>query len=138
MGRRMFSADDGPWGAEPWEGWWDDDPPFQCPVFVLTNYERAPLQKGTTTFHFVTDGPESALEQARTAAGAADVSIAGGAETIQQYLRLGAVEQLQTHVVPIFLGSGTRLFESVPPGRLELIEVVDSPTVTHVRYRPVA
>jgi dihydrofolate reductase len=136
MGRRMFGAEEGPWGDDAWEGWWHDDPPFQCPVFVLTHYERAPLPKGTTTFHFVTDGPESALEQAKAAAGPADISIGGGAETIEQYLRLGAVDELQTHVVPIFLGGGTRLFDDVPAGRLELIEVVDSPTVTHVRYRP--
>jgi dihydrofolate reductase len=136
MGRRMFSGDDGPWGDEPWEGWWGDEPPFHVPVYVLTNYEREPLEKqGGTTFYFVTDGIESALEQAKAAAGDKDVSIGGGADVIQQYLRAGAIDEMQIHVVPLFLGGGTRLFDDVPAGPLEPIEVVDSPRVTHVRYR---
>jgi dihydrofolate reductase len=135
MGRRMFSGEDGPWGDEPWEGWWGDDPPFRVPVYVLTNYEREPLVKNDTTFYFVTDGIESALEQAKAAAGDKDVSIGGGADVIQQYLRAGAIDEMQIHLVPLFLGGGTRLFDDVPTGPLEPIEVVDSPRVTHVRYR---
>jgi dihydrofolate reductase len=135
MGRRMFGGEDGPWGDEPWEGWWGDDPPFRVPVYVLTNYEREPLVKNDTTFHFVTDGADSALEQAKAAAGDKDVSIAGGASAIQQYLRAGAIDELQIHLIPLFLGSGTRLFDDLPPRKLERIEVVDSPAVTHVRYR---
>ena len=134
MGRRMFSGEDGPWGDEPFEGWWGDDPPFHLPVYVLTNYEREPLEKGDTTFHFVTDGIESALDQAKAAAGDRDVSIAGGADVIQQCLRAGAVDEVLLHVVPLFLGAGTRLFEDVPAGTLERLEVIDSPKVTHIRY----
>jgi dihydrofolate reductase len=134
MGRRMFGGDDGSWGDEPWEGWWGDDPPFRVPVYVLTNHAREPLVKNDTTFHFVTDGIDSALDQAKAAAGDKDVSVAGGADVIQQALRAGAVDELQIHLVPLFLGGGTRLFDSVPAGRLQLVEVVASPTVTHVRY----
>ena len=134
MGRGMFGGD-GPWGDEPWDGWWGDDPPFRMPVFVVTHHEREPLVKGETTFHFVTDGVDSALEQARAAAGDKDVSIAGGADVIQQCLRAGAVDELGLHVVPLFLGGGTLLLDDVPAGAIELIEVVDSPRVTHVRYR---
>jgi dihydrofolate reductase len=134
MGRRMFGGDDGPWGDQPWEGWWGDDPPFRVPVYVLTNHAREPLVKNDTTFHFVTDGIDSALDQAKSAAGDKDVSVAGGADVIQQALRAGAVDELQIHLVPLFLGGGTRLFDSVPASRLQLVEVVASPTVTHVRY----
>jgi dihydrofolate reductase len=135
MGRRTFSADDGPWGDEPWEGWWGDDPPFRVPVYVLTNYEREPLVKNDTTFHFVTDGIDSALEQAKAAAGDKNVSIGGGADVIQQYLRADAIDELTIHLVPLFLGGGTRLFEDVPAGAVKRIGVVDSPAVTHIRYR---
>jgi dihydrofolate reductase len=136
MGRRMFGGEDGPWGDEPWEGWWGDEPPFHVPVYVLTNHAREPLAKhGGTTFHFVTDGIESAMSKAKEAAGAKGVSIAGGASVIQQYLRAGAIDELQLHVVPIFLGAGTRLFEDIPPGQPLIIEVVASPAVTHIRYR---
>jgi dihydrofolate reductase len=136
MGRRMFGGEPGPWGDEPWEGWWGDEPPFHVPVYVLTHHAREPLAKhGGTTFHFVTDGIESALSQAKEAAGDKDVSIAGGAEVIQQYLRAGAVDDLQLHVVPLFLGGGTRLFDDVPPRHLEIVETVGSPAVTHIRYR---
>jgi dihydrofolate reductase len=134
MGRRMFSGEDGPWGDEPFEGWWGDDPPFHMPVYVLTNHEREPLEKGDTTFYFVTDGIESALDQAKAAAGDKNVSIAGGADVIQQALRAGAVDEMFLHVVPLFLGAGTRLFEDVPAGKLERLEVIDSPKVTHIRY----
>jgi dihydrofolate reductase len=134
MGRRMFGGE-GPWGDEPWQGWWGDEPPFHVPVYVLTHHEREPLEKTGTTFHFVTGGIEAALAQAKAAAGDQDVSIAGGAETIQQAIRAGAVDELQLHVAPYFLGGGTPLFDGLPAGSLEPIEVVASPAVTHIRYR---
>ena len=137
MGRGMFGGGPGPWD-ESWTGWWGDDPPFRMPVFVLTHHPHEPLQmQGGTTFTFVTDGIESALEQARSAAGGKDVGIGGGADVIQQYLRAGLVDRFQVHIAPILLGGGTRLFDAVgsdlPP--LEITRVVDSPAVTHMSYR---
>jgi dihydrofolate reductase len=140
MGRRMFSGGEGPWEDDPnADAWWGDDPPFHHPVFVLTHHEREPLEKqGGTTFTFVTDGIESALEQARGAAGDRDVSIGGGADVAQQYLRAGLLDELQLHVVPVLLGGGVRLFQEharETPGDLELTRVAESPTgVTHLRY----
>jgi dihydrofolate reductase len=135
MGRRMFGGGDGAW-EESWRGWWGDDPPFHVPVFVLTHHAREPLpMQGGTTFHFVTDGIESALEQARAAAGDQDVAIAGGASAVQQYLRAGLLDELHLHIVPIVLGAGERLLEDVGDPKLEPVEVVASPAVTHVRYR---
>jgi dihydrofolate reductase len=135
MGKRMFCAEDGPWGDEPFEGWWGDEPPFGGPVFVLTHYEREPLVKDETTFTFVTDGIESALEQARDAAGGKDVAISGGANVFQQYLAAGHVDEMQIHIVPILLGGGTPLFaETAEPPSLRVTRVVGSPAVTHVRY----
>jgi dihydrofolate reductase len=139
MGRRMFSGEDGPWGDPPFEGWWGDDPPFHVPVFVLTHHPREPLAKqGGTTFTFVTDGIEAALEQARSAAGDRDVLIAGGADVVQQYLRAGLVDEFEVHVAPLLLGAGTSLFGVL--GRqlgLEVTRVVESPAVTHLTYRVV-
>ena len=135
MGRKMFGGGGGPWD-ESWTGWWGDDPPFHAPVFVLTHHEREPLpMQGGTTFTFVTDGIESALEQARMAAGDGDVSIAGGASTIRQYLAAGMLEELYLHIVPVILGSGERLLDDVGDPTLEPVKVVASPTVTHVKYR---
>jgi dihydrofolate reductase len=135
MGRKMFGGGDGAWD-ESWRGWWGEDPPFHKPVFVLTHREREPLEmQGGTTFHFVTDGIESALEQARAAAGDQDVAIAGGASAVQQYLAAGLLDEIHLHIVPIVLGAGERLFEHVGDPRLEPVEVVASPAVTHVRYR---
>ncbi|MEA2149263.1 MAG: hypothetical protein QOD69_1093 [Solirubrobacteraceae bacterium] len=137
MGRRMFGGGDGPWDAS-WTGWWGDDPPYHTPVYVLTHHEREPLEmQGGTTFHFVTDGIASALEQARAAAGDEDVVIAGGASAVNQYLAAGLLDELHLHVVPIVLGSGERLLEGVGDVRLEPVKVVDSPTVTHLKYRVV-
>jgi len=134
MGRNMFGGD-GPWD-ETWTGWWGDDPPFHAPVYVLTHHEREPLQmQGGTTFHFVTDGIESALEQARAAAGDKKVAIAGGASAARQYLAAGLLDELHLHIVPIVLGGGARLLEDVGDPVLEPVEVVASPAVTHVRYR---
>src|SRR5574338_261991 len=135
MGRGKFGPPGrGPWSTDdPWRGWWGDDPPFHKPVFVLTHHPREPLTLSDTTFHFVTDGIESALAQAREAAGEKDVLIGGGAKTINQYLAAGLVDELHLHVVPIVLGSGARLFDGVPPGlRLEIARVVEAPGVTHV------
>ena len=135
MGRKMFGGGDGPWD-ESWRGWWGDDPPYHAPVFVLTHHEREPLvMQGGTTFTFVTDGIESALEQARAAAGDQDVSIAGGAKAVQQYLKAGLLDELHLHVVPIVLGSGERLLDGVGDPTLKPVEVVASPAVTHLRYR---
>jgi dihydrofolate reductase len=137
MGRRMFGGGEGPWN-ESWTGWWGEDPPFHAPVFVLTHHAREPLaMQGGTTFTFVTDGIESALEQARTAAGEQDVAIAGGASAIQQYLAAGLLDELYLHVVPVVLGAGERLLENVGDPTLEPVKVVASPAVTHVKYRVV-
>ncbi|MCW3001907.1 MAG: bifunctional deaminase-reductase domain protein [Conexibacter sp.] len=137
MGRKMFGGGDGPWD-ETWTGWWGEDPPFHAPVFVLTHHPREPLaMQGGTTFTFVTDGIGSALEQARAAAGDQDVAIAGGASAVQQYLRAGMLDELHLHIVPIILGAGERLLEDVGDPKLEPVEVVASPAVTHVKYRVV-
>ena len=137
MGRRMFSGGSGPWSDDPnADAWWGDDPPFHHPVFVLTHHEREPLVKdGGTTFTFVTEGIEMALEQARAAAGDKDVHVAGGADVVQQYLAAGLVDELQLHVAPVLLGGGVRLFEGAGTRRLELTRVVQSPSgVVHLRY----
>lgn len=140
MGRKMFGGGDGPWDDAPWEGWWGDDPPFRTPVFVVTHHAReALIKEGGTSFTFVTEGVEAAVEQAQTAAGDEDVSVAGGAQVIQQCLRAGLLDELQIHVVPVLLGGGTRLFEALGPEQVELekTRVIDSPAVTHLRYRVV-
>jgi dihydrofolate reductase len=135
MGRKMFGGGDGPWD-EAWTGWWGEDPPFHTPVFVLAHHEREPLpMQGGTTFTFVTGGIESALEQARAAAGDRDVMIAGGASAVQQYLAAGLLDELYLHIVPVLLGAGERLLEGVGDPRLEPVQVVASPAVTHVKYR---
>jgi dihydrofolate reductase len=137
MGRNMFGGGPGPWGEDPWQGWWGEEPPFRTPVFVLTHHEREPLVLGETTFYFVTDGIESALAQAKEAAGELDVHIGGGAEAGRQYLAAGLVDQMQLNVVPLLLGGGARLFEDGAGGgrELEQILVVEAPGVTHLRYR---
>lgn len=136
MGRNMFGGS-GPWGDEPWEGWWGDEPPFHMPVFVVTHHRREPVAKrGGTTFSFV-DGIESALEQALEAAGGKDVSLGGGANVFQQYLKAGLIDEMQIHLVPVLLGDGARLFEGVgPTADLECVNVVEAPGVTHLSYRP--
>jgi dihydrofolate reductase len=135
MGRRMFGGGDGAWD-ESWRGWWGEEPPYHTPVYVLTHHAREPLEmQGGTTFHFVTDGVESALEQARAAAGERDVSIAGGAQAVQQYLRAGLLDELYLHIAPVLLGGGERLLADVGDPKLEPVEVVASPAVTHIKYR---
>ena len=138
MGRSMFSNGEGPWEDDPKaDGWWGDDPPFHVPVFVVTHHTRDPLVKdGGTTFVFVTEGIESAIEQARAAAGEKDVQIAGGASVIQQALAAGLLDEIQINLAPVLLGGGTSLFgPSVDQSGFELDRVVDAPGVTHLRYR---
>jgi dihydrofolate reductase len=137
MGRGKFGpAGGGPWPDEPWNGWWGEDPPFHMPVFVLTHHEREPLTLTDTTFTFVTDGIESALAQAREAAGGKDVYIGGGADIINQYLAAGLVDELEVHVSPLVLGGGARLFDGVGPDlKLEQLRAVEAPGVAHLKYR---
>ena len=138
MGRNMFGGHPGPWDpAAPWQGWWGDNPPFHYPVFVLTHHPREPLQlEGGTTFFFVTDGIESALQQAKHAAGDQDVSLAGGATAAQQYLRAGLVDEMLLSVAPVLLGGGERLFKNVGDNLygLKLMQAVAAPGVTHLRF----
>jgi dihydrofolate reductase len=137
MGRNMFGPVRGPWGDEDWRGWWGDNPPYHYPVFVLTHHARRPLEmEGGTTFHFVTDGIEAALERALEAAAGKDVIIGGGASAARQYLRAGLVDELEVHVAPVLLGGGERLFDDVGGGTagLELVELVASPAVAHYRF----
>jgi dihydrofolate reductase len=137
MGRNMFGGGPGPWNEdEPWRGWWGDEPPYHAPVFVLTHHAREPLpMEGGTTFHFVTDGIDAAMEQAKAAAGEKDVVIAGGADVIQQAFRAGYVDEFEIDVSPLLLGGGTRLIEDIGDQRLEQIRVVEAPGVTHLKYR---
>ena len=138
MGRNMFSPDRGPWGSDPWKGWWGDNPPFHHPVFVLTHHPREPLaMQGGTTFTFVTGGIESALEQAMTAAAGKDVTIGGGAGVAQQYLAAGLVDEVELHLVPLLLRGGTRLFENLGGSDLKLdpVRTVAGQGVTHLKYR---
>jgi dihydrofolate reductase len=135
MGRNMFGPVRGEWDRQ-WNGWWGDNPPFHGPVFVLTHHAREPQpMEGGTTYYFVTDGIESALAQAREAAGDGEVSIHGGANTINQYLTAGLVDELRLHIVPFTLGAGTRLFEGVPPLKFEQVTSRAATGVTHVTYR---
>ncbi|WP_374314684.1 dihydrofolate reductase family protein [Microbacterium sp.] len=140
MGRNMFGPIRGEWTGD-WRGWWGPEPPYHGPVFVLTNHPREPLEMdGGTTFFFVTDGPESALAQARAAAGDGSVSVAGGATTLNQFLAAGLVDELRLHIAPVTLGLGgrtdvVRLFDGVPPLQLDPVSVRSTPHVTHVTYR---
>jgi dihydrofolate reductase len=137
MGRNMFGPIRGEWDLD-WKGWWGGDPPFHAPVFVLTHHDREPVQmEGGTTFTFVTGGIESALEQARAAAGDGNVSIAGGAATVNQYLAAGLIDELRVHVVPLVLGKGERLFNGVGQLDLEPLEITSNELVIHQRYRVV-
>jgi dihydrofolate reductase len=135
MGRNMFGPGRGAWD-EQWKGWWGDEPPYHAPVFVLTHHPREPLaMQGGTTFTFVTDGIESALAQAREAAGDADVAIAGGAATVNRYLAAGLIDELRLHVAPVVLGVGERLFDGVGDLDLERLDVSATDLVTHMTYR---
>jgi dihydrofolate reductase len=138
MGRNMFGPPGGgDWGDEEWKGWWGDDPPYHNDVFILTHHPRDPVEmEGGTTFHFVTDGIERALERAREAADGKDVTLLGGAQVVNQYLGAGLLDELELHVVPILLGGGARLFEDVGGAevQLEQVRAVEAPGVTHLKY----
>jgi len=138
MGRNMFGGHPGPWkSSKPWNGWWGDNPPFHHPVFVLTHHAREPLQlEGGTTFTFVTDGIEAALDRARRAANGRDVSLAGGAHAAREYLGAGLVDEMEINLVPVLLDSGERLFEGIGDDLhgLALVRTVAAPTVTHLKF----
>ena len=135
MGRNMFSPGRGGWDLD-WKGWWGEDPPYHAPVFVLTHHQREPLvMEGGTTYTFVTDGIESALEQARAAAGDRNVAIAGGPATLNQYLAAGLIDELRLHVAPLLLGVGERVFEGAPNVRLQPVAGRHTDRVTHMTYR---
>jgi dihydrofolate reductase len=137
MGRNMFGGHPGPWnGSHPWTGWWGTNPPFHHRVFVLTHHRREPLElDGGTTFTFVTDGIEAALERARRAAGGEDVSLGGGANVARQYLLAGLVDEMEISLVPTLLGGGERLLDGVGRMRgLELVRTVPAPGVTHLKF----
>jgi dihydrofolate reductase len=141
MGRRMFNGGAGPWEDDPnTDGWWGDEPPFGVPVFILTHHAREPVAKqGGTTFTFVTEGSDAALAEARAAAGEKNVAVAGGANVVQQYLRDGLIDEMQIHIAPLLLGDGVRLFDELGAERpvVEVTRVIESPAVTHIRYRVV-
>jgi dihydrofolate reductase len=138
MGRRMFGGGEGPWGKNPWNGWWGDDPPFHMPVFVLTHHARDALEmQGGTTFHFVTEGIHVALDRAKEAAQGKDITLGGGADVARQYLKAALIDEMDIHVVPVLLGAGARLFDNTD-GRqtaYECVRVVNSPAVSHYKYR---
>jgi dihydrofolate reductase len=135
MGRNMFGPDRGEWDND-WTGWWGEEPPYHAPVFVLTHHLREPLvMAGGTTFTFVTDGIESALEQARAAAGEKTVAVAGGPATVRQYLAAGLIDELRLHVAPVILGAGEPLLEGLDDLKLEQLSSQENELVTHVTYR---
>jgi dihydrofolate reductase len=140
MGRNMFGPIRGDWGDSGWRGWWGEEPPYHCPVFVLTHYAHDPIEMaGGTTFHFVTDGVECAYAEAKAAAGERDISIAGGASCARQAIAAGLVDEIDLQVSPVILGSGERLFDGLTAGTpaLELVRVLEAPGVAHLRYRVV-
>jgi len=139
MGRNMFGGGPGPWNEDPpWKGWWGDDPPFHTPVFVLTHHPREPLEmEGGTTFFFVTEGIESALERAMEAADGRDVLLGGGAGVVQQYLAAGLVDEFELHIVPTLLRGGERLLENVGGLEIQQVRAIEAPGVTHIKYRVV-
>jgi dihydrofolate reductase len=138
MGRNMFGPVRGPWNGSDWSGWWGDEPPYHCPVYVLTHHARPSMEMaGGTTFHFVTDGIEAAYALAERAAGDRAISIAGGASCARQAIAAGLVDEIDLQVSPVILGSGERLLDGFAPGRprLELARVLEAPGVAHLRYR---
>jgi dihydrofolate reductase len=135
LGRNMFGPIRGPWPDEAWRGWWGDDPPYHCPVFVLTHHARAPISmRGGTTFHFVTDGIHAALERAGEAANGRDVRLGGGVGTIRQYLRAGLIDEMHAAIVPILLGSGEHLLVDIDLPKLcyRCTEHVATENATHI------
>ena len=143
MGRNMFGPVRGPWPDDTWRGWWGKNPPYHCPVFVLTRHARAPQpMEGGTEFRFVTGGIHEALKQAQEAAGAQDIRLGGGASTIRQYLEAGLVDEMHVAIAPVLLGSGEPLLAGIdlPALGYGVSEHVTSPGATHVvvtrRQRP--
>ena len=134
LGSNMFGPKDRRHTPE-WKGWWGDNPPYHAPTYVLSHTARETLEmEGGTTFYFITDGIQSALEKAKKAAGNKNVKIMGGAHTLNQYLAAGVVDELWLHIVPVTVGEGTRLFEGVPPLKMEVVEISGTSVVTHIRY----
>ena len=135
MGSNMFGPKDRRDKSE-WKGWWGNNPPYHAPVFVLSHNVRPPVEmEGGTVFHFVADGIETALKKAKEAAGEKNVKIMGGANTVNQFLAAGLIDELWLHIVPVTIGSGSRLFEGVPNLKLEPVEVHGTGVVTHIRYK---
>jgi dihydrofolate reductase len=139
MGRNMFGPPGGgDWGDGEWKGWWGDEPPFHHDVFIVTHHPREPVEmEGGTTFSFVTDGIETALQRAKESAGGQDVMLSGGAQVIDQYLAAGLLDELDLHIVPVLLGGGARLFDDLAGAEigLEQVRAIEAPGVTHVKYR---
>jgi len=137
MGRNMFGPIRGEWDGD-WRGWWGEDPPFHCPVYVLTHHPRDPFElDGGNSFHFVTDGIEKAMAEAREAADDEDVTVGGGASTLQQAIAAGSLDEIVVHQVPIFLGGGERLFDHLAAGaaKVDLVDVVEGADALHLTYR---
>jgi dihydrofolate reductase len=137
MGRNMFGPIGGGEWDEQWKGWWGDDPPYHYDVFIVTHHPREPVEmKGGTTYHFVTDGIERALERAKEAAGGQDVGLWGGAQVINQYLAAGLLDELELHIAPVLLGGGARLFDDLGGADigLEQVRAIEAPGVTHIKY----
>jgi dihydrofolate reductase len=137
MGRNMFGPVRGAWPDETWKGWWGDEPPYHCPVFVLTHHARAPItMKGGTVFHFVTEGIEAALERARQAAGSKDIRVGGGVATIREYLRARLIDDLHIAMSPVLLGRGEALFDGIdlPALGYSVSEHVATPNAMHLRF----
>jgi dihydrofolate reductase len=135
LGRNMFGPVRGPWLDENWKGWWGDNPPYHVPVFVLTHHPRASFtMSGGTTFHFVTDGVDKALERALDAAGGQNVRLGGGVTTIRQYLRAGLIDEMHLAIAPVLLGAGEHLLAGIDAPRLgyECAEHVATPNATHI------
>jgi dihydrofolate reductase len=138
MGRNMFGPIRGAWPDEDWKGWWGEDPPFHCPVYVLTHHPREPFElENGNSFHFVTAGIERAMAEAKEAADDQDVSVAGGAETLQEAIAAGLLDEILVSQVPILLGGGERLFDHLAAGaaQVELVDVVEGPDALHLTYR---
>jgi dihydrofolate reductase len=138
LGRNMFGPVRGPWPDESWKGWWGDEPPYHTPVFVLTHYPRASLKMaGGTTFHFVTDGIQEALQQAKKAAGGQDVRLGGGVSTVRQFLRAGLIDEMHLAIRPVLLGSGENLLKDIDLGALgyEIAKHIQGERAMHVFIR---
>ena len=137
LGRNMFGPVRGPWPDDSWKGWWGDEPPYHCDVFVLTHHARAPIEmRGGTVFHFVTDGIEAALQRARQSAGDNDIRLGGGVATIREYLNARLVDELHLAIAPALLGSGESLFANIDMVRLgyKRSEHVATAKATHIVF----